>query len=172
MPSADFEVTGACRSEANQVYAAVDDVLPSGRWAYQGVSDSNVVVGLMTAEEHHDADCDGTFDWASGLWVMNSYEYDPADGVCSYKAYVSASSTNEMNVPYDDFEYICPSADEKKTASPTMMLILIAAAVGIVVVIAAGSACVCTRKRPSKDRKRHSKGTRTAMHKQDAVEMT
>ena len=120
---------------------------------------------MMTAEEYHDADCDGTFDWASGLWVMNSYEYDPADGVCSYKAYVSASSTSEMNVPYDDFEYVCPSADEKKTASPTMMPILIAAAVGVVVVIAAGSAFMCTRKRPSK-------GTPAAMHKQGAVEMT
>ena len=30
---------------------------------------------------------------------MNSYAYDPADGVCSYKAYVAASSADEMHVP-------------------------------------------------------------------------
>ena len=96
-PSADFEITGACRSEMNQVYAAIDDILPSGRWAYQGVTDSDVVVGYVS-EENHDSDC-GAFDSTTGLWVVNSIEYDPADGVCSYKAYVSASSTSEMNVP-------------------------------------------------------------------------
>ena len=111
-----------------------------------------------------------TFEEFEGCWC---YSYSPMYGRHAEEmlkrrttAKREPSSTpNEMNVPYDDFEYICPSADEKKTASPTMMPILIAAAVGVVVVIAAGSAFMCTRKRPSK-------GTPAAMHKQGAVEMT
>ena len=106
---AQFEITCSCLPEANQAYAALDDVLPSGRWAYRGVSDPSVVVGFINDVDNHDADCDGTFDWTTGVWVMNSYAYDRADGVCSYKAYVAASSADEMNVPYADLEFICPS---------------------------------------------------------------
>ena len=156
---AQFEITCSCLPEANQAYAALDDILPSGRWAYRGVSDPSVGVGFINDVDNHDADCDGTFDWTTGVWVMNSYAYDPADGVCSYKAYVAASSADEMHVPYADLGFICPGAtsptpaicpSSKKTSSPSMNSYLIVAAVGAVVVIAAGSLYMTKRKPPSK----------------------